>query len=86
MIKTLYGLSEHDYAEKLQAQGGVCAICLNPQSDGSMLCVDHCHATGRVRGLLCHKCNRALGFLKDDVNRLGQALRYLQRAGAQGDG
>lgn len=42
------------------------------------LVVDHCHATGHVRGLLCHNCNRALGLLKDSEQALQRALKYLQ--------
>jgi hypothetical protein len=57
-------------------QGGVCGICLNPDPKG-LLCVDHNHATGKTRGLLCHKCNRGLGCFEDDVNLLLQAVNYL---------
>jgi hypothetical protein len=44
------------------------------------LMVDHCHATGKVRGLLCHNCNRALGLLKDDKSTIRRALEYLEGA------
>jgi hypothetical protein len=44
------------------------------------LVVDHCHSSGEVRGLLCHNCNRALGLLKDSVDSLMRAARYLEGA------
>ena len=46
----------------------------------SKLVVDHCHATGKVRGLLCHNCNRALGLLKDKISVLKNAIQYLEGA------
>lgn len=65
----LYGLTEDAYVKLWNSQGGKCAIC----SHSYRLVVDHDHATGRVRGLLCAKCNTALGALGD-----GPALiRYL---------
>lgn len=53
------GVSDDDYARMLEAQGGVCAICGNPPKS-RRLHVDHDHRTGKVRGLLCFRCNRAL--------------------------
>lgn len=45
------------------------------------LVVDHCHDTGKIRGLLCHNCNRALGLLKDSVHTLESAIDYLEKTG-----
>jgi len=64
------------------AQDGLCAICADPPNPngikaGSRLHVDHCHATGRVRALLCNSCNRGIGYFRDDPARLRAALAYL---------
>ncbi len=64
----------------LDRQGGVCAICKKKPDEGKMLCVDHCHVTGMVRGLLCHKCNSVLAFGNDDPDILRAAIAYLQAA------
>jgi Recombination endonuclease VII len=73
--RRLYGISPAEYDALLAKQGGACAIC-RKRSKGR-LCVDHCHLTGTIRGLLCHTCNRALGALKDDQASLVAALAYL---------
>ncbi|MFC5834657.1 endonuclease domain-containing protein [Nonomuraea insulae] len=87
LFKT-YGLMPDAYWRLLQKQGGVCAICGQgePNEPGrarSMfyLAVDHCHKTGEVRGLLCRKCNSAIGLLNDDPELLIRAISYLQREG-----
>src|SRR5262245_35902897 len=64
----------------LDRQGGVCAICRKKPDKGKPLCVDHCHVTGMVRGLLCHKCNSVLAFGNDDPAILRAAIAYLQAA------
>jgi len=74
-----YGLSREQHRQLLEEQNGVCAVCKLPSR--RTLCVDHCHATRQVRGLLCDKCNTALGLLGDDVRRLLAAVAYLNRAG-----
>jgi len=78
-LKRKYGLTVEEYDAMLAAQGGVCAICRRPPRDGSALHVDHDHATGEVRGLLCFTCNNALGDLGDEVERAVQVLAYLDR-------
>lgn len=76
----MIGMSSRRYARMLRAQGGVCAICGGGPSDNTIrLYVDHCHKTGRVRGLLCSRHNRALGLFNDDPGLLGAALAYLGR-------
>jgi hypothetical protein len=71
-----YGLSLADYRALEKRQGHACAICRKATRD---LCIDHCHVTGRVRGLLCRSCNSTLGFCADDPRLLRAALAYLQR-------
>lgn len=76
-----YGLTALDYEELAEHQGGVCAICGRPPHSGySRLAVDHDHATGRVRGLLCMQCNWGLGQFGDNPDRLAGAIRYLSAA------
>lgn len=73
-----YGMTLAAYADLLAKQGGVCAVCGASASDGGRrLAVDHDHATGRVRGLLCRACNRSIGGLKDSTVLLQSALTYL---------
>lgn len=70
-----YGISLDEYRNLLEGQGGLCLIC-NIKSNYK-LHVDHCHTTGKVRGLLCGSCNRALGLLKDNTMFLLKAIEYL---------
>lgn len=81
-----YGLSVEQYEALLAAQSGGCAVCgLRPPFAGhgrrKRLCIDHCHRTGKVRGLLCGECNQALGKLRDDVNLIRRLASYLERHG-----
>lgn len=80
-IKRRYGISYEEYVKILEAQGGGCAICgsdvnQNSRTSGKLF-VDHCHTSGRVRGLLCSKCNHALGLFNDNPSLLEKALTYL---------
>ena len=74
-----FGITLVDYDQMLAAQGGGCAICGGLSSDGRRLAVDHDHATGVVRGLLCADCNRGLGIFDDDPECLQAAISYLYR-------
>ena len=80
-IKRLYGITLDDYNRMLKIQNNRCAIC-NGTATGNRrwknLSVDHCHATGKVRGLLCHDCNTGIGKMKDDVEILDKAIAYLK--------
>jgi hypothetical protein len=71
-----YGLSQADYDFMVVAQNGLCAIC--ERKPDSKLCVDHCHATRRLRFLLCHKCNAGLGHFDDDPRLLRRAADYAE--------
>jgi hypothetical protein len=74
-----YGITLDDWNNMFSEQEGKCKICNVHQSElKSKLDVDHCHATSEVRGLLCRKCNKAIGLLKDDVERLKAAIIYLE--------
>lgn len=76
-----YGITVEEHNELFEAQDGVCAICLREEwVVGRSLAIDHDHATGKVRGLLCGPCNQGLGLLADDIARLQRAIDYLRRA------
>ena len=77
-LKRLYGMSPADYDGLLAKQDGMCAICGTPSEE--TLCVDHCHATGIIRGLLCRKCNTGLGCYEDDPATMITSLAYLGRS------
>jgi phage-related minor tail protein len=79
-LRWIYGISLEEYDAMLDRQGGVCAICKRKPDEGKALFVDHCHVTGRVRGLLCGKCNSVLAFGNDDPDILRAAIAYLQAA------
>jgi hypothetical protein len=64
----------------LERQGGVCAICRVVKDDNYSLHVDHCHSSGRVRGLLCAACNTMLGFARDNQETLRRAAEYVGAA------
>lgn len=69
------------YGYILEKQGGVCAICKKKCSSGRALAIDHCHKTNKVRGLLCTRCNRGLGFFLDRPDLLVKASEYLKQNG-----
>ena len=76
-LKRTFGMTQDGYEARLREQGGGCAVCGRPPKPGKSLHVDHDHETGRVRGLLCFKCNAALGQLDDDLERIEAALIYV---------
>lgn len=79
-LKRYHGLTQSQFDEIRERQLGKCAICERiPEND--RLVVDHDHDTKVIRGLLCDRCNRALGLLEDDVSVLRSALRYLSGNG-----
>jgi len=73
------GLSESEYQRLFALQKGVCAICKRVQNSSryTRLAGDHCHKTGKLRGLLCFNCNTGIGLFKDDPERLLSAVSYL---------
>jgi hypothetical protein len=84
-IRSTYGLTLEQY-EAMAAVG--CAICGRPQGEAggknNILHVDHNHKTGKIRGLLCHFCNRGLGCFRDDQEFLQKAIEYLKRTNEDG--
>lgn len=80
----VYGLTHPQYEAMLLKQAAACAICSTAFSDTNKACVDHDHHTNKVRGLLCHTCNKALGMLGDTYERVYRATRYLFHAESEG--
>jgi len=80
-IRSNYDMSMEDFKELMSLQNGMCAICgYSDTSDKNKFpLVDHCHQTGKVRGLLCMNCNQALGKFKDSTSNLTAAMAYLIR-------
>lgn len=81
-LKELYGLTVDQYETMVKSQNGKCAICGNGHT-GSItsknLSVDHNHSTGKIRGLLCHKCNMGIGYFKENIDTLKSAISYLEK-------
>lgn len=78
-LRKKYGITPEDYDAMLAEQGGVCAVCGGlPDRDRDHFDVDHCHKTGIVRGLLCSSCNRSIGLLGDDPDRILRAALYVE--------
>jgi Autographiviridae endonuclease VII len=78
--EAIYGISLEDHDRMFAQQGGRCRICKRK----SKLFIDHCHVSGRVRGLLCNNCNCLIGFSGDDPSRLMAGSSYLHRFGCKG--
>lgn len=79
MLLRLYGVTPEWYDKKLAKQGGVCYICKRPERGPRRLAVDHCHATGKVRDLICSGCNTTLGRFQDRPDLILEMAKYLRR-------
>ena len=86
-LKRNYGITLEEYLTRLAEQNYQCKVCGTTDPGGRQsgrggsadtMVVDHCHETGRVRGLLCHRCNRCLGLLSDEVTVLRNMIKYLE--------
>lgn len=78
-LKNVYKITEAEYDRLFTEQAGRCRICQRHRDElGKELCVDHCHETGKIRGLLCHACNAGIGYLRHNPENLGRAISYLQ--------
>ena len=85
LLKRNYGIDYSTVKSLYEQQARKCAICGGEgfkmaEHHKLKLVVDHCHATGKVRGLLCHNCNRGLGLFKDSITNLLRAIEYLEGA------
>lgn len=78
-LERRFGLTHADYEEILAKQNGTCKICrlLRISEGKNFMPLDHCHQSGRIRGILCSWCNRALGLFEDDIELLKRAINYL---------
>jgi hypothetical protein len=74
-----YGITIADYEQMFDSQKGACAICLEPRPEERTLHVDHDHDTGVIRGLLCFRCNNALGDFREEYELFQRAADYLDR-------
>lgn len=82
-LKRSFGITTEKYDQMFKAQKGLCKLCRKPEpgtrnGKRKMLAVDHDHETGKIRGLLCSKCNTALGLLDDSPELLEAAIVYLK--------
>ena len=73
-----YGITLVEKKKMMNEQGNKCKICLQEFNDKVVSCVDNCHSTEKIRGLLCRNCNAGLGFFKDDTKILIKAIEYLK--------
>ena len=74
-----YGIGIDEYESKFREQNGACAVCKKQNTDWKCLAVDHDHATGKVRGLLCRPCNMALGFIHDEIETAESMVSYIKK-------
>lgn len=83
-LRHVYGISLNDFRAMETKQGGACAICRR----ALRLCVDHCHETGAVRGLLCSPCNMGIGLLRESTRVMEGAVAYIEAhaPGVSGEG
>lgn len=77
-LNVKYGITQDDFTKMLVEQDGLCAICGEPEYQSKALAVDHCHATGKNRALLCQSCNTGIGKLKEDPALLRAAANYVE--------
>ena len=83
--KRRYGIDNNQYDALLISQNGKCAICkiAAEESSKKQLFIDHCHSSGKVRGLLCHHCNLVIGQARDDLEILTNSIEYLRKHNEQ---
>ncbi len=80
ILRRIYGITSENYNDMFIEQGGCCAICGKHQEEFKFrLSIDHCHETGKVRGLLCHRCNGGLGCFDDNIQIVKNVIKYLEQ-------
>ncbi len=82
-LQRRFGITYAEYQKLLEKQGGACAICKKPETIKSKkritrLAVDHCHTTGKIRGILCFKCNTSIGLVENNPELLNNIKNYLE--------
>lgn len=83
--KRNYNVSYNDVKQMYDDQQGLCGACEDPITLGRYTgVVDHCHNTNKIRGVVCPACNKALGFVYDDTNRLNKLISYLEKHSGTG--
>ena len=78
-LRKKFGITLADFNFIFESQRGVCRICGEENESGKSLALDHCHKSGQIRGLLCHRCNMMLGYARDSTDVLREAISYLNR-------
>ena len=78
-LKARYGLSLEDVEKMRENQGNKCLVCLKSFSEKITPRVDHCHVSNKIRGLLCHKCNSAIGYFEENIESLRRAIEYINK-------
>jgi hypothetical protein len=82
-LKRMYGITQQDYDKMLLEQNNQCAICGTTEPKGrhtsNYFVVDHCHNSGKVRKLLCHNCNTALGLVGDNISTIEEMIKYVKK-------
>lgn len=81
-VRHRYGIPIEEQRRLRASAAGLCQICGEPDPLGRRLALDHCHETGKARGMLCGLCNRGLGWFQDSPERLSAAIAYLERSRA----
>lgn len=77
--KFKYNLTETEYKNLMNSNDGTCDICENKFKSKNDKHIDHCHNSGKIRGILCNTCNQGLGYFKDSLPLLNNAINYLNR-------
>ena len=78
-----YGLTKEEYLLKLEKQNHKCTICNHDLKNDRKTSIDHCHSTGIIRDILCDKCNRMLGNVKEDIDYLNNLINYIKKYSPQ---